>query len=117
MNLDKKQCQVSARSLKRESDSVFLSIKSLLGILLVVGGVEKALANPPPEIAEPLRIIRAVGPEGRGNAEASRAWKKLAGSEGSMLLPILEATDGANVYALNWLRAAVDSIASRELEN
>ena len=72
-------------------------------------------ATPPPEIAEPLKTIRAVGPEGRGNLEASAAWKKLAESKAVMLLPILEAMDGANDYALNWLRSAFDAIASREL--
>ena len=90
-------------------------VKIFLGILSVVAGVTITLANPPREIAEPLKIIRAVGPEGQGNAEASAAWKKLAECKAVMLLPILEAMDGANDYALNWLRAAFDAISSREL--
>ena len=89
--------------------------RSYLSSLLVLNCIASAPANPPPEIAEPLRIIRAVGPEGQGNAEASVAWKKLAAGNTTTLLPILEAMDGANDYALNWLRIAVDSIAGREL--
>lgn len=106
-------CAITMTNRKIDSPLVKLS----LGILSVIVGVASSSANPPPEIAEPLRIIRAVGPEGRGNREASAAWKKLAESKAVMLLPILEAMDGANDYALNWLRAAFDAIASRELSS
>ena len=92
-------------------------MKPTLGILSVVLCVASVSANPPPEIAGPLKMIRAVGPEGRGNREASAAWKKLSESKAAVLLPILEAMDGANDYALNWLRAAFDAIASRELNS
>ena len=92
-------------------------MKLSLGIFSVVLCVASANANSPPEIAGPLKMIRAVGPEGRGNREASAAWKKLSESKAAMLLPILEAMDGANDYALNWLRAAFDAIASRELNS
>src|SRR5436190_14972132 len=78
MNLDEKQFPVCARSLKSRFLSVVVGAKQFLRILLVGGAFETAFANPPAEIAEPLRIIRAVGSEGRGNAEASLAWKKLA---------------------------------------
>jgi len=36
--------------------------------------------------------------------------------EAATLLPILDAMDGANDYALNWLRVAIESIAERELK-
>jgi len=69
-------------------------------ILLIAGSLETGFADPPPTITESLRIIRAVGSEGRGNGEASVAWKKLAENEAATLLPILDAMDGANDYAL-----------------
>ncbi len=81
--------------------------------VLVCAGVTAASLSP--EIAEPITTLRAVGAEGRGNAEASAAWRKLAESNAGMLVPILEAMDGANDYALNWLRAAFDAISSREV--
>lgn len=62
-----------------------------------------------------LRSLRAVGPEGQGNAAASAAWQKLTSSSEVLLLPTLQAMDGANDYALNWLRSAVDAIAAREI--
>jgi hypothetical protein len=90
--------------------------KQVLRILLIAGSLETGFADPPPTVTESLRIIRAVGSEGRGNGEASVAWKKLAENEAATLLPILDAMDGANDYALNWLRAAIESIAERELK-
>ncbi|MBI3416322.1 MAG: hypothetical protein HY043_13590 [Verrucomicrobia bacterium] len=65
-------------------------------------------------LSEPIQIIRAVGSEGRGNDEATRVWKQLAGADASQLIEILSALDGANDFAANWLRSAVDAIAARE---
>jgi len=92
-----------------------MAMKHLLRTWCVAGCVGGAVPGPPPEIAEPLSIIRAVGPEGQGNAAASAAWKRLSQGDATTLLPILAAMDGANDYALNWLRPAVDAIASREM--
>src|SRR5688572_22220187 len=65
--------------------------------------------------AKALKTIRAIGPEGLGNAEAAAAWQELSKANAKSLMDILEAMDGANELAVNWLRAAVDSIAAREL--
>ncbi len=61
-----------------------------------------------------LQAIRAVGPEGRGNAAATTAWQELAQAGPASLVQILTGMDGASPVALNWLRAAVDAIAARE---
>jgi hypothetical protein len=53
-----------------------------------------------------IKTIRAVGPEGLGNSEAAAAWQELSKAEAKSLVDILEAMDGANELALNWLRAA-----------
>ena len=90
-------------------------MKLFLRTLVLAGSVSLALAGTPPDFAEPVRVLRAVGPEGQGNAAASVAWKKLAAGNATTLVPLLGAMDGANDYALNWLRAAVDAVASREL--
>jgi hypothetical protein len=88
--------------------------KQFLKILLAVWA-GTASASAPPEFTKALEVIRAVGPEGRGNIEASASWKRLTAGNGDALLPVLEGMDGANDYALNWLRAAVDTITSHEL--
>jgi hypothetical protein len=84
----------------------------LLAGWFAAGLVEAASSS---RLSEPIRIIRAVGPEGLGNARASTAWKQLAAARASDLPAILTAMDGANELALNWLRAAVDTVAAREL--
>jgi len=65
------------------------------------------------DISDSLKTIRAVGPEGKGNAVAAQAWQSLAQVKPAALPQILAAMDGANPLAANWLRAAVDTIASR----
>ena len=47
------------------------------------------------------------------NAAAAKAWQSLAKAGAGALPEILSAMDGANPLAANWLRAAVDTIASR----
>ena len=61
-----------------------------------------------------LKPILAVGPEGKGNAEASAAWKKLTTAADAAALPdLLKAMNGAGDIAANWLRGAVSVIAQR----
>jgi hypothetical protein len=91
-------------------------MKKTVLLLLVASSYSAAVADSSADAAAHLRAIRSIGPEGRGNAEAFVAWKVLAVADVSSLLSLLEAMDGANDYSLNWLRAAVDSIVSRELK-
>src|SRR5207249_1295452 len=60
-----------------------------------------------------VQTIQAVQSEGRGNVEASRAWQQIAALDAKQLPLVLAAMDGANNYAVNWLRAAVDTIVDR----
>lgn len=84
----------------------------LLFLLTTVGRGGAASSD---SLTAALKDIQAVGPEGHGNAEAAAAWKQLSAASAASLPAILAAMDGANDLALNWLRAAVDSIAAREL--
>jgi len=87
-----------------------LRMKSLLSGLLVVALCTAAQAA---DLSAPIKTIRAVGSEGQGNAAAAKAWQSLSKAEATALPQILTAMDGANPLAANWLRAAVDTIASR----
>jgi hypothetical protein len=71
-----------------------------------------AAADPGPLLAR----IKAVGPEGEGNAEAGRAWRDLVALGPDALPAILTAFEGADDRAANWLRAAVDAVAEHELD-
>jgi hypothetical protein len=67
-------------------------------------------------LAPLLKALRDVQPEGKGNRAATTAWAELISRAQSDQLPvILAAMDDAGPLASNWLRAAVDAIAERDL--
>jgi len=68
-------------------------------------------------LSESIAVIRAVGPEGKGNADATAAWENLSAAPVKELPTLLTAMDGANELALNWLRSAVDTIVARAANN
>jgi outer membrane protein assembly factor BamB len=80
-----------------------------MSLLLAVSLAVAAGADP----AGAIGRIKAVGPEGKGNAEAAAAWKELADAGPTVLLDILAALDDASPAAANWLRTAADTIAER----
>jgi len=80
-------------------------------LFLTLGGALQA--GVPARLEGPVQVLKAIGPEGKGNAEASAAWKQVASAPLPVLPGLLEAMDGANDYALNWLRSAVESVEDR----
>jgi len=91
------------------------SIPFWTAVVAMCAMMESANSVAAASLTDSLQTIRAVGPEGKGNAEASAAWKQVARENAEALVPVLKAMNGANDLALNWLRSAVDAIASREL--
>ncbi len=65
------------------------------------------------DASDAIERIRGVAAEGRGNAAAAAAVRVLGGLPASELPVLLRAMDDANDYALNWLRAAADTVAQR----
>jgi hypothetical protein len=63
-----------------------------------------------------LARIKAVGGEGVGAVEAGRAWRELVALGPDALPAIFAAFDGADDRSANWLRAAVDAVAEREVK-
>ena len=62
-----------------------------------------------------LKVLKAVGPKGEGNPEATAAWQELATVDAEQLPTVLAGLDDAGPLAANWIRAAVDTIAECEL--
>ncbi len=94
----------------------FLIMRRFLSVLLAVflgGLVCGPVMAASPEL--PLKVLKAVGPKGAGNREATAAWEELAACEASQLPAILAGLDDAGPLSANWIRTAVDSIAEREL--
>lgn len=87
----------------------------LMRRLLFISSVLTAVAGPAwsADAPDAVAILRAVGPEGSGNPAATAAWRSLAALDATAIPRVLEGLDGANPYAANWLRAAVDAIAAR----
>jgi hypothetical protein len=86
-----------------------------LGAWLVLGACALAQSN---ELAPSLEILREVGREGKGHRQATAAWSQLMTYADVDQLPtILAAMDDASPLAANWLRAAVDAIAERGVQN
>jgi hypothetical protein len=89
------------------------SVGLFVTALLVVPGFS-AERNHVEKLTEALR---RVGPQGQGHREARDASRRLAQLDATQLPAILAGMDGAGPLAMNWIHAAVDSIAERTLKN
>ncbi len=65
------------------------------------------------DLTGPIGKIKALGKEGKGNAEAIAAVREIEKAEASDLPTLLAAMDDASPLALNWLRGAYETIAAR----
>ena len=67
------------------------------------------------EFDKSVAALRAVGGEGQGNVAAGQAMQRLAKSQAVKLPALLSAMDGANPFAVNYIRGAVDVIVGNTL--
>jgi hypothetical protein len=63
-----------------------------------------------------LEPLRAVDAKGKGHRAAIGAWQRLAKADAAQVPHILAGMDGAGILACNWIRAAVETIVARHLE-
>ena len=89
-------------------------VRGWLALSCVVFVPSLGAADLPAPLKESVVILRAVGPEGRGNEEARGAVLALSGSNAQAIPGLLESMDGANEYALNWLRNVIEVVVHRE---
>lgn len=62
-----------------------------------------------------LNALRSVGPEGQGHEAAQKSWPLVAAAPAKDLPQLLAAMDGANDYAMNWIRTAIEAVVQREI--
>jgi len=74
-------------------------------------------AAAPLDIESLTARIRTVGNKGEGHRRAIDAYRELSQAGTDQLPDILAGFDGAGPLAQNWLRAAVDTIAERQLNS
>jgi hypothetical protein len=67
------------------------------------------------EVDAQVAAIAAVGPQGKGSAEARQACRELASLGPEVLPRLLSAMDTPNIVAANWFRAAYEQIVTREM--
>lgn len=91
-------------------------VAAMAHLLFTVFAFSCGLGGAAEPVGQSLDTLRAVGPFGEGNEAAQQAWRQLVQADARELRGILAALDGANPLAANWIRAAVDTIASRALE-
>jgi hypothetical protein len=82
------------------------------GLIMVAAATARAEQV---DVAALVKKVRAVGPKGAGHREATAAWKSLSQADANQLTEILAGMDGANVLAINWIRAAAETVAQRHL--
>lgn len=88
-----------------------LGLAAVAGSFIFVSAVAAAVDVPPL-----VRTINAVGPKGAGHPAAIAASRQLVQADAAQIPQILAGMDGANRLSANWLRAAVEAIAQRELD-
>ena len=86
----------------------------LLSLALAFGAFTGGYASAA-DLSVALEQIRAIGPEGAGNEIAAQAWQQVSQADATQITIILAAMKKNEPIAGNWLRAAVDTIAQREL--
>ncbi len=96
---------------------MFKELNCASALLFAAIAIRESSLRAEAEISEPIRAICAVEAEGKGNAQAAQAWQTLTQAEATRLPEILTAMAGTNDLAANWLRAAVETIADRELKS
>ncbi len=65
------------------------------------------------DLSGPIQAVKAVNKDGKGHAQAIAAVRVIEKADAADLPSLLLAMDDANPLALNWLRGAYETIASR----
>lgn len=90
----------------------------LLGAIVSLAGSEAVRAAEPAiaDLAAALDALAKVGPQAEGHAAAQRAWPVVAGVSAAELPTLMAALDRATPLGANWIRAAVDAVAERDVQ-
>lgn len=89
----------------------------LVVLIALLGTMLPAVVAQAVELTDPLKTLQAVGPKGQGHKAATQAWSIVAQADASQLPELLSALDDASTLGSNWIRAAVDTVAERQLQS
>lgn len=94
-----------------------MTILKTISILTLSSVLTNSLFAKEAPYSEAIEVIKAVQNEGEGNEAAAAAWKQIIQGEATSVVPVLEAMNGSNGLASNWLISAAQTIVDRELTN
>ena len=94
---------------------VIAILLSQVSLVVVFGLVDGSAATRAAELGPHLAKIRGVGKDGQGHPAAMAAYREVVRADAVQIPEILAGFAGAGPLAENWLRAAVDTIAERQL--
>jgi hypothetical protein len=92
-------------------------MRPILGVRLVVCLVPFVAHAFAVEVAPLVKTICAVDTHGKGHREAIAAWKELSKADASQLTEILSGMRDADLLAQNWIRAAAETVADRQIKS
>jgi hypothetical protein len=90
-----------------------LNLKYCWVVVAVVASTSTALGAE--SLSSAIATLKKVGHDGAGNRAATQAWPVVAAVDAKQLPTLLAALDDAGPLAVNYLRAAVDTVAERAL--
>lgn len=82
-------------------------------LLCILACFTDANAQSSDDVAQGIKVLQSVGPEGKGHREAQAAWRTVSAAPASSLPELLAALDQAGPLAANWLRSAVETVADK----
>lgn len=88
----------------------------LAGTILPALFVSASLAADAHDLSPELAKIRAVQPKGDGHKDAVAAMKKVSAADAATLPVVIAAMDDASPLVENWIRAAAEAIAQKQLD-
>jgi hypothetical protein len=88
----------------------------LAGTLLPAFFVSALLAADAHDLSPELAKIRAVQPKGDGHKDAVAAMKKVSAADAAALPIVIAAMDDASPLVENWIRAAAEAIAQKQVD-
>ncbi|MEN9021381.1 MAG: hypothetical protein ABF370_12835 [Verrucomicrobiales bacterium] len=94
-----------------------MTIFKTISILTLSSVLTNSLFAKEAPYSEAIEVIKAVQNEGEGNEAAAAAWKQIIQGDATSVVPVLEAMNGSNGLASNWLISAAQAIVDRELTN
>ena len=74
------------------------------------------LASAADKFDSALKVLQAAESGTSSQSEIQKSWQLVSNADASQISPILTAMRGVGPVAENWLRAAVDTIAEREIQ-